>query len=71
MPMFGRKIKTEKIISVLLSLTFTTALIPQSVLADGSDSQQSLTGTSVSETENSVDSVYALADLLYNCAAVY
>ncbi len=55
----------QKIISVLLSLTFTTALIPQSVLADGSDSQQSLTGTSVSETENSVDSVYALADLLY------
>ena len=55
----------KKIISVLLSLTFTTALIPQSVLADGSDSQQSLTGTSVSETENSVDSVYALADLLY------
>ncbi len=55
----------KKLVSVFISLTFMAALIPQSTLADGPDPQQSLTGISVSDTKDSVNSVYELADSLY------
>ena len=53
----------KKLVSVVVSATLMGGAVPLSALAEGTgtDSGQSLTSTSVSDTESSVDGVYGLA----------
>lgn len=51
-----------KLISLFLSLILLIGFLPRSVPADGPDPGYILTSTSVSDTEDSVDSVNDLAD---------
>ena len=58
--------KKQFFISLFLSLILVVGFFPRSVPADGSDPEYSLTGTSISDTEDSVDRVYDLAYRLSN-----
>ena len=55
-----------KLISLLLVITLLAGFLPLPVLADDPDPEYSLTGTSISDTEDSVNRVYDLAYCLSN-----
>ena len=55
-----------KLISLLLVITLLAGFLPLPVLADDPDPEYSLTGTSISDTEDSVNRVYDLAYRLSN-----